>query len=79
MTWQPIETAPKDGTEILLFERGEYGGISVLHWRREEHYLNGKPTGFADTGWCTPGEHVSAEFNAYFKPTHWHTLPEPPK
>ena len=30
MEWQPIETAPKDGTDILTYAK--FGGISVRYW-----------------------------------------------
>jgi hypothetical protein len=30
--WQPIETAPKDGTEVLCFVGGIGMGPMVLYW-----------------------------------------------
>lgn len=63
--WQPIETAPKDGTRILAFSAKAPGGprIDLTWWR------NVKENGYV--GW--------GEFNeTYWPATHWMPLPVPP-
>lgn len=67
MMWQPIESAPKDGTKILAFapnhpDRGPI--MRITWWRRRED-------GHNYIGW--------GEFNEQFwPPTHWQSLPDPP-
>lgn len=64
--WQPIETAPKDGTPILGFAGDEY---TVVFWN--PHYSE---LGYWDLAVC--GAHaIDGEWN----PTHWMPLPKPPK
>lgn len=61
--WQPIETAPKDGTSIIVYCR--FGGrhdYAVVIRRREEWMVD------TEDGWLSID----------FYPTHWMTLPEPP-
>lgn len=67
--WQPIETAPKDGTLILGWDtkvmRGK-GAACVMLWARNE----------------TTQKHEWMNFwNAYRVdgPTHWQPLPQPPE
>lgn len=61
MNWQPIETAPKDGTQVLVFGNGRY---AVAHFDGEEWRDAG------DIGWA--GMH--GEDN---QPTHWMPLLPP--
>lgn len=74
--WQPIETAPKDGTPIIVGYDGRNGGEVWSHaaaWvmlyeeggeplGEEWHY----PTGF------------EPEHGQPYHPTHWQPLPAPP-
>lgn len=65
--WQPIETAPKDGSWILLgYFLGSGGGghPMVAMWHSlHEKWCDGKST-YNDKG--------------YFSPTHWMPLPKDP-
>lgn len=61
--WQPIETAPKDGTRVLLFRRGWAESVSVGWWG-----------GLWET-WNVAGG-ITSEF---VHPTHWMPIPEPPE
>jgi len=66
--WQPIETAPKDGTWVLLYKRGEKRAKNkylyrIGHWGKGNY-------SFGKLRWIGP----SGKFN----PTHWMPLPKPP-
>ena len=63
MQWQPIETAPKDETEILLFcSAGPLSDMGLCYWRDDEQM----------TGWTWGAG------NRFNNPTHWMPLPAPP-
>jgi hypothetical protein len=61
--WQPIETAPKDGTDILVYrpKANKYVPKVGVDWF-DASYLGGK--------WM--------KSNQYFQPTRWMPMPEPP-
>ncbi len=61
--WQPIATAPRDGTEVLLFDpdQGRHVGAWATDW------------GGPDTWFVTVSSH---EFR--LDPTLWMQLPESP-
>ena len=77
MNWQPIETAPKDGTEILAAVRypvdenlrGRWNTLFV-YW---DAYSSDHPKGI----WALDYEHPITSG----KPTHWMPVPRymPPK
>ena len=61
--WQPIETAPKDGTWVLAYDADEYGETTeTAHWVRN---------GMFGGAW-----EISDEMQ--IKPTLWMPLPAPP-
>ena len=70
MNWQPIETAPKDGTQILVWDGNNfnvswYGYPSVSE--RYKAFIYGEAVGDYN---C---------FSEVYEPTHWMPLPEPPQ
>jgi len=62
--WHPMETAPKDGTNILAFDPADTDevcqGYVVVRWHRDE--------------WVE----ASGEQYQTYKPTHWMPLPGKP-
>lgn len=68
--WQPIETAPKDGTPIIVPEmRGPFCLPKVVRWMRCP--LLGD---IMEAAWRPINDQQRA-----LNPSHWMHLPEPPK
>ena len=68
MEWKPIETAPKDGTSILVYDKVDNEMTTMT-------YLNSGTIGW----WFLCVEGNSCDESADFTPTHWMELPEAPK
>lgn len=69
--WRPIESAPKDGTAILLLYKGH--AVEAL-WECVD-------SGDGESG-KQPAYRWSSEFDFFgygTEPTHWMPLPEPPE
>lgn len=65
--WQPIETAPKDGRKVLLYDSG------YVH--SDSSYLI---AGFDMGAWW--GQSTRSGVSIVWRnATHWMPLPEPPK
>ena len=84
--WRPIETAPKDGTRILVYVPDSDNVLSV-YWDDQFTYRFDEAKAEADLKY--EGEHEGAwtddavesfvyEEKCSYKPTHWMPLPEPP-
>lgn len=67
--WQPIETAPKDGTWILLYKEQELSGIVQV----DEWCPSIQTVKWAYDRWCE-----CSGYSAFATPTHWMPLPKPP-
>ena len=85
--WQPIETAPKDRTDVLVLLN--CAGVAVVHiafWRsREEWELSGQYCGGWDSledweGWWSYTENSvgQSKLDGSWFPTHWMPLPPLP-
>lgn len=71
MTWQPIETAPKDVYVRLLSSECE----DVGRWQDDRYCILGAPQGSFGPGFVDETNHLP--MYAEFEPTHWQPLPEP--
>ncbi len=58
---KPIESAPKDGTPIIVFGKGEFwSGPAIVHWDNDEWVGS-----LGDAG------STARIFNNDIQPTHW--------
>ena len=76
--WQPIETAPKDGSILI---GASFGSLGDLEWVSDIRWLTtcdvAELDGLAEPEeWTEPGWYSSNDDE--FFPTHWRPLPEPP-
>ena len=77
--WRPIETAPKDGTDIML-SNGDV--VTEGHWMHDE----GGTTEYRDSDGRWIGQDDRDGFDGWIdwhggmipEPTHWQPLPAPP-
>lgn len=77
MKYQPIETAPKDGTDVLIWQRWCYVPI-VASWQNYGLSSGGR--------WYANFEHYDCDSDACVMSTldqslitHWAPLPTPPE
>lgn len=79
--WMPIESAPKDGTDILLWRAD--AGVMLGRWIAPCDFLNENEFGGAPDEWEEP-DWFGADFVRGFRisndgtPTLWQPMPEPP-
>jgi hypothetical protein len=73
--WQPIETAPKDGTHIIGIQpiSGIYGGVTGAFWIPDEQRMFDGAKITIKGYWAESRHH-----QVVVKPTHWMPLPKPP-
>jgi hypothetical protein len=81
MEWQPIETAPKDGTEILVWREDQ--GIFLARWTAPCEFLTDaeceKMGDAADQeDWFAADFVWGYRVEGDLLPTKWRPLPEPP-
>jgi hypothetical protein len=74
--WQPIETAPKDGTNVLLFGlwAGEIHGVHDCPSMEIGYFSDGSD--YEGFDWVATGGDY---YCTWGKPTHWMPLPDAPK
>jgi hypothetical protein len=64
--WQPIETAPKDGTTVIVYDPAYAQPVVPGAWDSEEEAEGGQTWRASDAEWDR------------LNPTHWMPLPAPP-
>lgn len=75
LQWQPIETAPKDGTDILVFQP-KFVKYNIDSWQRNRMAV----VSWNTTNWTIShvgGWECEEEFD-WDALTHWMPLPEAP-
>jgi len=67
--WQPIETAPQDGTQVLVYYKRYVcnSGVFIAYWN-----------GYKNCWWSFEEDYASVAIKYGNQPSHWMPLPKPP-
>lgn len=81
-SWLPIETAPRDGTDIIVgFDSASVWIVHVAWWRELEDWMRDDPEwSEEDVGWWSYVNHsvTQEKLEGHRTPTHWMPLPSLP-
>jgi hypothetical protein len=81
-SWLPIETAPKDGTDIIIgFDSASVWIVHVAWWLELEDWMRDDPQwSEEDVGWWSYTNHsvTQEKLEDHRTPTHWMPLPSLP-
>ena len=82
--WQPIETAPRDGTKIIgayfTGERERRGDIAAVWWQPEfEAFISSCRMMTMAKGYTINGKQSELHSPEIESVSHWIPLPEPPQ
>ena len=69
VAWQPIETAPKDGSPSILV-------ADAKGWVKEASWHDAWYGDWSRPGWMIAN--CDEEYGCYVEATHWMPLPKPP-
>jgi len=69
--WQPMETAPRDGRKIIVWD-STFGEVTTARWYVP--WMNGKIDTVSPPYWDSP----SNEYEYRIEPTAWRPMHEPP-
>ena len=72
--WLPIETAPKDGTKLLLASSKDKPWVWCGYWSDDK-----ESNQFGEEGWVDGATSRNELFYVMTNATHWQPLPAPPK
>lgn len=78
MEWQPIESAPKDGSDVLFYAEGK---VWVGHWWHDtspDDYGHTEPDCFVMVPIGMDWNGADLKTDSQARPSHWMPLPEPP-
>lgn len=71
--WQPIETAPKNFTELLGYRPDQ--GVFIFRWSTVDEFPDADQTDDYECWWNDLWGWMDGELT----PTHWMPLPSPPE
>ena len=83
MEWQPIETAPKDGTLVLVYNTLNNGTITSINGKiavaRYGHPHDGLEESLWEYGTYYSEDSKDNQGSYLISATHWMPLPQPPE
>ena len=78
MEWQPIETAPRDGSEVLVISTRWLAPVPAHYNSREYYEKEYGDALYMDEGWYPSFSFLFDLPEITIEPTHWMPLPAPP-